>query len=97
MKKIKNININQPYRNYCECTLEQQIYDDHICIYASVKFDTKDLYKIRFNSEWIPEDKLEWFGNILLSNIINIVNESKRNIKNEVQRSIQRFKSILSI
>ena len=97
--KTKPINITLPTQNYCTYKLELQIYDDHTCIYAEVTYNKnpKVKYKIKFNSEWISEERIEWLGNILLNNIIAIVYHAERNTINSLSLPIQEFKRLINL
>ena len=97
--KTEPINITLPYRNWCEYKLELQIYDDHTCIYAQIQMHKQPSarYDMRFNSEWIPEKRLEWFGNILLENILTIANAAEKNTIHSLSLPIQEFKRLMNL
>jgi len=104
MEKIP-INIILPYRNCCKYELWREKYADHTCIFASVtiiknptsKYSINSKYSIKFNSEWIPFDKLEWLGNILLDNLLNTAIKAEKNTIEALSLPIQEFKRLMSL
>ena len=77
-------------RTFDECFCPVKLVNDYDELNKLIVFVLPE-YEVDFNADWIPEENIEWFAQVLARQLTNLRNHTEARTKKEIKGAFEAF------